>query len=99
MHARFLLLTTPASAWATNSPVGRVSVNSEGDLLPPLSSSATISDDVFKSTVHRAVNRSGEERHSIPLFFGTDYDVRLEVRVWFARTLMIEAKLALTHAL
>ncbi|CCM03724.1 uncharacterized protein FIBRA_05870 [Fibroporia radiculosa] len=35
-------------------------------------------NDVFKSTVHRAVNRSGVRRYSIPLFFGTDYDVRLE---------------------
>jgi len=35
-------------------------------------------DDVFKSTVHRAVNRSGVRRYSIPLFFGTDYDVKLE---------------------
>jgi isopenicillin N synthase-like dioxygenase len=36
-------------------------------------------DDVFKSTVHRAANRSGAERYSIPLFFGVDYDVLLEV--------------------
>jgi hypothetical protein len=36
-------------------------------------------DDVFKSTVHRAINRSGVHRYSIPLFFGTDYDVKLEV--------------------
>ncbi|PBK67281.1 Clavaminate synthase-like protein [Armillaria solidipes] len=35
-------------------------------------------NDVFKSTLHRAINRSGEERYSIPLFFGTDYDVLLE---------------------
>ncbi|KAI0699207.1 2OG-Fe-II oxygenase [Cytidiella melzeri] len=35
-------------------------------------------NDVFKSTVHRAINRSGQERYSIPLFFGTDYDVKLE---------------------
>ncbi|KAA1476839.1 2OG-Fe-II oxygenase, partial [Dentipellis sp. KUC8613] len=35
-------------------------------------------NDVFRSTVHRAVNRSGIARYSIPLFFGTDYDVRLE---------------------
>ncbi len=38
-----------------------------------------LTDDVFKSTIHRAVNRSGQERYSIPLFFGTDYDVKLEV--------------------
>ncbi|KAI0718197.1 Clavaminate synthase-like protein [Cerioporus squamosus] len=35
-------------------------------------------NDVFKSTMHRAINRSGVERYSIPLFFGTDYDVKLE---------------------
>lgn len=34
-------------------------------------------NDVFKSTVHRAINRSGVERYSMPLFFGTDYDVKL----------------------
>lgn len=36
-------------------------------------------DDVFKSTPHMVINRSGAERYSIPLFFGTDYDVLLEV--------------------
>lgn len=38
-----------------------------------------ILDDIFKSTLHRVINRSGLERYSIPLFFGTDYDVPLEV--------------------
>ncbi|KAI8986155.1 Clavaminate synthase-like protein [Trametes punicea] len=35
-------------------------------------------NDIFKSTVHRAINRSGVRRYSMPLFFGTDYDVKLE---------------------
>ena len=29
--------------------------------------------------MHRAINRSGVERYSVPLFFGTDYDVELVV--------------------
>ncbi|EIM86108.1 2OG-Fe-II oxygenase [Stereum hirsutum FP-91666 SS1] len=35
-------------------------------------------NDVFKSTKHRATNRTGIERYSMPLFFGTDYNVKLE---------------------
>jgi len=35
-------------------------------------------NDTFKSTLHRAINRSGVRRYSMPLFFGTDYNVRLE---------------------
>ncbi|KAL7412746.1 hypothetical protein BDY24DRAFT_390939 [Mrakia frigida] len=35
------------------------------------------SNDIFVSTRHRAINRSGAERFSIPFFFGTDHDVSL----------------------
>ncbi|KAL0574192.1 hypothetical protein V5O48_007758 [Marasmius crinis-equi] len=31
-----------------------------------------------ESTLHRVINKSGKERHSIPVFFGTNYDVPLE---------------------
>ena len=50
-------------------------------------------DDVFKSTPHRAANRSGVRRHSIPLFFGSDYNVALEVciRLLFMKFLFIFA--------
>lgn len=49
-------------------PSGRLCFTSDGLL-----------DDIFKSTIHRAINRSGVERYSLPLFFGTDYDVELVV--------------------
>ena len=39
----------------------------------------TFSDDIFKSRIHRAINRRGVRRYFIPLFLGTDYDVWLEV--------------------
>ncbi|GAA6062790.1 hypothetical protein JCM10212_002159 [Sporobolomyces blumeae] len=38
-----------------------------------------ITNGVFKSTVHRAINRSGVPRMSMPFFFGLSYDVLLEV--------------------
>ncbi|KAJ8583594.1 Clavaminate synthase-like protein [Rhizopogon salebrosus TDB-379] len=35
-------------------------------------------NDVFKSTVHRACNRNAVDRYSIAMFFGTDYEVNIE---------------------
>jgi hypothetical protein len=68
---------TSLAAWGTNSRAGRV--HSAFLHLSPHIELSTVTDDIFKSTVHRAVNRSGVARYSIPLFFGTDYNVRLEV--------------------
>ncbi|VDB91816.1 unnamed protein product [Peniophora sp. CBMAI 1063] len=58
--------------WVDAVPIPGTLVVNIGDQL------ARWTNDVFKSTRHRAVNRSGVERHSIPLFFGTDYNVLLE---------------------
>lgn len=58
--------------WINAPPIPGTLVINLGDQF------ARWTNDIFKSTVHRAINRSGIHRYSIPLFFGTDYDVRME---------------------
>ncbi|KAF7296302.1 Fe2OG dioxygenase domain-containing protein [Mycena chlorophos] len=67
-----LQVLNPAKQWIDAPPIEGTLVINLGDEL------ARWTNDYFTSTIHRAINRSGVERYSIPLFFGTDYDVRLE---------------------
>ncbi|KAI0320940.1 2OG-Fe-II oxygenase [Amylostereum chailletii] len=67
-----LQVLNASGKWLDAVPIRGALVVNIGDQL------ARWTNDVFKSTVHRAINRSGVERYSIPLFFGTDYDVVLD---------------------
>ncbi|PVF93068.1 Clavaminate synthase-like protein [Serendipita vermifera] len=67
-----LQVLNSAGQWIQAKPIPGTLVVNLGDQL------ARWTNDIFKSTVHRAINRSGVRRYSIPLFFGTDYDVTIE---------------------
>ncbi|KAF8192179.1 2OG-Fe(II) oxygenase [Pholiota molesta] len=58
--------------WVNVPPVPGTLVINLGDQF------ARWTNDIFKSTVHRVISPRGVERFSIPLFFGTDYNVKLE---------------------
>ncbi|PAV16985.1 Clavaminate synthase [Pyrrhoderma noxium] len=58
--------------WVNATPIPGTLVINIGDQL------SRWTNDVFKSTFHRAINRTGVERYSMPVFFGVDYNVRLE---------------------
>ncbi|KJA17467.1 hypothetical protein HYPSUDRAFT_146474 [Hypholoma sublateritium FD-334 SS-4] len=67
-----LQVQNAAGKWVDAVPIPGTLVVNLGDQF------ARWTNDMFKSTLHRVINRSGLERYSIPLFFGTDYDVLLE---------------------
>ncbi|KZT57216.1 Clavaminate synthase-like protein [Calocera cornea HHB12733] len=67
-----LQVLNAAGQWVSAPPIPGTFVCNLGDQF------ARWTNDVYVSTVHRAVNRSGRERYSLPFFFGTDYDVKLE---------------------
>jgi len=67
-----LQVLNPDEQWVNAPPIPGSLVINLGDQF------ARWTNDIFKATVHRAVNRNGVRRYSIPLFFGTDYNVKLE---------------------
>ncbi|EJU03023.1 Clavaminate synthase-like protein [Dacryopinax primogenitus] len=67
-----LQVLNAAGKWVSAPPIEGTFVCNLGDQF------ARWTNDVYVSTVHRAINRTGQERYSIPFFFGTDYDVKLE---------------------
>lgn len=59
--------------WIPANPMPRTFVVNIGDFLQ------RITNNEFKSTVHRVVNKSGKERYSMPFFFSPDRDATLSV--------------------
>lgn len=71
-QVKALQVLNTKSKWVDATPIPGTLVVNIGDQF------ARWTNDIFKSTVHRAINRSGVERYSIPVFFGSDYNVKLE---------------------
>ncbi|KAK3669398.1 hypothetical protein LTR78_010703 [Recurvomyces mirabilis] len=57
--------------WIQALPVPGTFIVNIGDML------ARWSNDAFISTVHRVLNTTGQERYSVPFFFGPSYDTML----------------------
>ncbi len=67
-----LQVLNSAGEWIAAVPIPDTFVVNVGDQM------ARWTNDLFRSTVHRALNPSGQERYSIPYFFGPNYDTLIE---------------------
>ncbi|MFO1039579.1 MAG: 2-oxoglutarate and iron-dependent oxygenase domain-containing protein [Geminicoccaceae bacterium] len=68
-----LQVLNTAGHWIAAPPISGCFIVNVGDLM------ARWTNDYFASTVHRAINRSGRRRYSIPFFFGTNSQATIEV--------------------
>lgn len=68
-----LQVLNSAGEWIQAPPLPGCFIVNVGDLM------ARWSNDYFASTLHRAINRSGRQRYSIPFFFGPDSHSLIEV--------------------
>ncbi|MGE3290322.1 MAG: isopenicillin N synthase family dioxygenase [Geminicoccaceae bacterium] len=68
-----LQVLNSAGEWIQAPPIKGAFIVNVGDLM------ARWTNDYFASTVHRAINRSGRERYSIPYFYGIDSQKVVEV--------------------
>ena len=68
-----LQVLNAAGEWIEAPPVPGAFIVNVGDMMERWT------NDYFKSTIHRAINRTGRQRYSIPLFFGPTPDVEIAV--------------------
>jgi isopenicillin N synthase-like dioxygenase len=68
-----LQVLNSAGEWIAAPPIPGTFVVNIGDQM------ARWSNDLFASTVHRAINTTGRARYSIPFFLGTNYDTLIDV--------------------
>lgn len=67
-----LELQSPSGEWLAAPQVAGSLVVNLGQLM------ARWTNDVYRATPHRVVNRLGRDRYSIPFFFNPDHDARVE---------------------
>ncbi|KAK6503883.1 hypothetical protein TWF481_008884 [Arthrobotrys musiformis] len=68
-----LQVLNKAGQWVGATPMEGTFVVNVGDMM------ARWTNDLYLSTIHRAINRTGVRRYSIPFFFGVDYETTIDV--------------------
>ncbi|KAL3488407.1 hypothetical protein BJX62DRAFT_253323 [Aspergillus germanicus] len=68
-----LQVLNSSNQWVTATPMPDTLVMNVGDFM------SFWTGGKFRSTVHRVTNLTGENRYSVPFFFGVNYDATVEV--------------------